>query len=526
MLSNKKPSDSCWLDKSLTDLLRENVQKNPDAPAIEWGDITLSHADLDLKSDRLAAGLARWGIGKGDVVSCQLPNIPEFLILHHAVSKRRAIFNPIHMPYRSSEMAHILGFAESAMLVMGSPVKDFSYLEMGLEIQQRLPSLRQVVSLGEERPQGSIPWEELAEESAKAQEEDPQPQDPFLLLFTSGTTASPKATLHTHNMRMSNSWFCGKDMELQTSDGMLCCSALSHMWAILNYWSSVIYGCRQVLLEKYRPTTFPSRLAEGGATVVIGAPVHAVDLLASSDLNPEALGGLRLFALSGSVCSPDLVGKLRKTLKHCTPMVFWGMTETGGGFYTRLDDRAEVIEMTAGRVSGACVIALRDDQDKTVSPDQKGELVIQTPFGIKSYFKNPEATQESFTSDGWFRTGDLARMDSAGNVQILGRRKEEINRGGAKYLPESVEEVIRRHPAVYMTAIVGMPDERLGERAVCFVVPVQGKAPPTLEELCALLEQDGTAKFKWPERLEIVESLPLTPTGKIQRAVLRAKTLS
>ncbi|MFB3067707.1 MAG: AMP-binding protein [Acidobacteriota bacterium] len=516
-----KRSDSCWLDKTLTDLLRENVEKNPDAPAIEWGDIILSHAELDLKSDRLAAGLARWGIGKGDVVSCQLPNIPEFLILHQAVSKRRAIFNPIHMPYRSSEVEHMLSFADSTMLVVGPPVKDFSYLEMGLEMQQGLPSLRHVVSLGVEAGQGSIPWEELAHESAKAQEEDPQPQDPFLLLFTSGTTASPKATLHTHNMRMSNSWFCGKDMGLRTSDAMLCCSALSHMWAILNYWSSVIYGCRQVLLERYRPSTFPSRLAQGRATVVIGAPVHAIDLLASPDLTPDDLPGLRLFALSGSVCSPDLVGKLRKTLKHCTPVVFWGMTETGGGFYTRLDDPPEVIENTAGRVSGACVIAVRDDQGKTLPPHQEGDLVIQTPFGIKSYFKNPKATQESFTSDGWFRTGDLAKMDSAGNVQILGRRKEEINRGGAKFLPERVEEVILRHPAVYMAALVGMSDERLGERAVCFVVPVQGKAPPILEELCALLEQDGTAKFKWPERLEIVESLPLTPTGKIQRAVLR-----
>jgi len=124
-------SDSPWLDKTLTDLLRENVERNPDGPAIEWGDTTLSFADLDLQSDRLATGLAEQGIGSGDVVSCQLPNIPEFLILHHAVAKRRAIFNPIHMPYRSSEMEHILGFAGSAMLVTGPPVKGFSYAEMG-----------------------------------------------------------------------------------------------------------------------------------------------------------------------------------------------------------------------------------------------------------------------------------------------------------------------------------------------------------------------------------------------------------
>ena len=141
------------------------------------------------------------------------------------------------------------------------------------------------------------------------------------MLFTSGTTPV-QSDLHTHNMRMSNSWFCGKDMELKKNDRMLCCSALSQMWAILNYWSSVIYGCPQVLMTKYRPDAFLSTAATGKATVVIGAPVHAVDLLASSDLNPEEFASLRLFALSGSVCSPDLVRRLRNTLKVARPSFF------------------------------------------------------------------------------------------------------------------------------------------------------------------------------------------------------------
>jgi acyl-CoA synthetase (AMP-forming)/AMP-acid ligase II len=244
-------SDSPWLNKTLTDLLRDNVETNPDAPAIEWGDTTLSFGDLDLQSDRLATGLAEQGIGRGDVVACQLPNVPEFLVLHHAVSKRRAIFNPIHMPYRSSEMEHILGFSESAMLVTGPPVKGFSYVEMGLDIQKRLSSLRHVVSLGKELPPGSLSFAELGRSPVKAQEEDPQPQDPFLMLFTSGTTASPKATVHTHNMRMSNSWFCGKDMELRESDRMLCCSALSHMPSTLCPLRQCLFPGPGSQVEKY-----------------------------------------------------------------------------------------------------------------------------------------------------------------------------------------------------------------------------------------------------------------------------------
>ena len=513
-------TESYWLDKTLPQLLRKNVQKSPQAPALMWNRQVMNWGELELLSDQLAAGLADLGIGRGDVVSCQLANVPEFLILHHAVAKCRAIFNPIHLPYRSSELEHILGFSESSALVVGPSIKDFSYVELGLQMKQRLECLHHVVSVAEGTAAEVIPFESLQFNSAPPLPE-PDPEDPFLMLFTSGTTASPKATVHTYNMRMTNSWFCGGDFALRREDHMLCCSALSHMWAILNYYSSVIYGCPQVLLQRYRPEDFLATAAEGQATVVIGAPVHAIDLLASPNLDGEALSSIRLFALSGTVCPPQLMRQLTETLPNCTPMVFWGMTETGGGFYTRLEDPPEIVENTAGRASGPCVIAVLGEEGQQLAADEEGELVIKSPFGISSYLKNPEATGESYTADGWFRTGDLGRMGADGNIQILGRRKEEINRGGTKFLPQGVEEVILNHPGVHTAAMVGMPDERLGERSVCFVVPVPGKPPPRLEELCALLESDGMAKFKWPERLEIVEGLPLTPTGKVQRGVLK-----
>jgi non-ribosomal peptide synthetase component E (peptide arylation enzyme) len=212
---------------------------------------------------------------------------------------------------------------------------------------------------------------------------------------------------------------------------------------------------------------------------------------------------------------------MREQLPNCKPIVFWGMTEMGGAFYTRPEDPPEIIEHTVGRASGPCLVAVVDEKGQSLSAGQEGELTVKSPFSIVAYFKNPEATEKSITSDGWFRTGDLGKMDEAGNIQILGRKKELINRGGVKFLPQNVEEVLLRHPAVQMAAMVGMPDDRLGERNACFVVPAAGGGPPSLEELCRLLEKEGTSKFMWPERLEIVESLPLTPTGKIQRAVLR-----
>lgn len=170
-----------------------------------------------------------------------------------------------------------------------------------------------------------------------------------------------------------------------------------------------------------------------------------------------------------------------------------------------------------------CRFAILDEQDHALPPGHEGELVMQSPFVFEGYARDPEATGESFTADGWFRTGDLAMMDGAGNVRILGRRKELINRGGVKFHPADVEDVVLRHPAVVAVALVSMPDERLGERNCCFVVPRPGRAAPALAELVALCDEAGVAKFKWPERLEVVDTLPMTPTGKVQRAVLRAR---
>jgi acyl-CoA synthetase (AMP-forming)/AMP-acid ligase II len=298
------PTESYWLNKTLPQLLRDNVQKFPDAPALMWSTQVMNWGELDLLSDRLAAGLADLGIGRGDVVSCQLANLPEFLILHHAVAKCSAIFNPIHLPYRSSELEHILGFSESCALVVGPSVKNFSCLELGLQMKQRLECLDHVVSVGEDSAAEVIPFEALKLDSVPPLS-GPDPEDPFLMLFTSGTTANPKATVHTYNMRMTNSWFCGGDFELHPEDHMLCCSAFSHMWATLTYYSSVIYGCSQVLLTRYRPEDFSATAAEGQATVIIGAPVHAIDLLALPKLDPRTLSSIRLFALSGTVCPPS-----------------------------------------------------------------------------------------------------------------------------------------------------------------------------------------------------------------------------
>jgi non-ribosomal peptide synthetase component E (peptide arylation enzyme) len=499
-------------------MLRRQVDARADAPAVIAGGRTLTFAELDRDSDRVAAGLGALGVDRGDVVSCQLSNIPEFLVLHHAVAKRRAVFNPIHLPYRAAEVETILAFAESRVTVVGAPHRGFSFVEMVQGLRHRLPALRHVVTAGGEERPGVVPFEELGGRAAPPRER-PHPDDPFLLLFTSGTTASPKAALHTHNMRMGNAKFSAEELGFTGADRFLSIARFSHMWGLFAYWMALWAGAPQVLLEAPSPQAFLETAARGRATVAIGAPAHVADLLATPGLAGADLSSLRLFGLSGSVCPPALARTLRETI-GCTPFMLWGMTETAAGIYTRPDDPPEVIEQTVGRASRGCAVAVLDEAGRSASPGAAGELALRSPFAFEGYVNNPGATAESFTPDGWFRTGDLASVDAAGNVRILGRRTEQLNRGGVKFNPADVEDVLVRHPRVQMAALVGMPDARLGERNCCFVVPRPGPAP-TLGDLAAFLADAGVAKFKWPERLEVVEALPLTPTGKVQRPILR-----
>ena len=325
-----KHSSSWNLDRTLTDILREHVRQKPDLPALVWNGKPLTFAQLDEQSDRLAAGLAGCGIGRGDVVSCQLPNTPEYLILHHAVAKRRAILNPIHLLYRTSEVEPMLRFAKTSMIVMSPPVKDFSYVDMALDIQKRVSTLYHIVSVGEEKATGAISFDSLLQNSSAfpLDVDGATADDPFVIIFTSGTTSSPKATVHSHRMRLGNANICATELGIRTTDRLLCLSAFSHMWGMKTYWMGLSQGVCHILIGKYRPDALFSTLIQNQPTFITGAPPHAMDLLDSPQFDPKPIGGIRSFALSGAVCSPQLMKRLRSALPQCTPPDFLGNDRT------------------------------------------------------------------------------------------------------------------------------------------------------------------------------------------------------
>ncbi len=506
-----------WLDLTLVDWLGKWAAERPEATAVSDPDRRLTFSELEAESDRVAGGLSDLGLVPGDVLGAQLPNRAEWLVLLYAAIKVGAVFMPLHMPYREAELASMLGF--SGARAMAAPVRgdDESRLRMIEGIRPKLPSLEHVIAVGAERP-GSVPYTELAA-GGGGTEFDPDPDDPFMLLFTSGTTAGPKAVLYTANMSLSNSAHAARELGLKSDAVCLSLSPLSHSFGVCSHMMAMSCGAATAAFPAFTPEGFLERVESEGVSMIFCTPAHAVSILGCPDLRKRNIESLGKIVLSGSLCPPEVAEQVRDRM-GCTPVLEWGTTETQVGLYTRPEDPPEVHAHTIGRPNPGVEVALLDEEGRGVPVGREGEICVRGPSLFAGYYKNPEATAESFTKEGWYRTGDLAVEGAGGNFRLTGRLNDLINRGGVKFNPADVEEVLNAHSKVSRAAMVGMPDPRLGERNCLFVVAASGKAP-TLEEVVASVERAGIAENKWPERLEIVEELPMTPTRKVRRSVLR-----
>ncbi len=273
-------------------------------------------------------------------------------------------------------------------------------------------------------------------------------------------------------------------------------------------------GATTVLLPAFTPPALAHALGREGGTALFAAPAHVAACLGGGLLGADALSALRLAVLSGSAVAPHVAKGLQERMANGHVTQLWGMTETQAGLYTRPGDPIETVAGSAGRPSPGTEVRVVGPDDAELGTDEEGELHVRGSLLFPGYFDHPEANREAFSSDGWFRTGDLAVVDTEGNVAITGRCKDVINRGGVKYNPRDIEDLLAAHPRVDMAAIVPVPDPVLGERACCCIT-VAGDPVPTLEELCVYLDENGVSKTRWPERLEVVDAMPLTATRKI-----------
>jgi acyl-coenzyme A synthetase/AMP-(fatty) acid ligase len=351
-------------------------------------------------------------------------------------------------------------------------------------------------------------------------EDPPVASDPFLLLFTSGTTSAPKAVpLSYHNM-LSNARLGAPEHKLTAADAILSAAPFTHLFGLYSFHVALSVGACNVLLPAFTPPDLAATIAAGRPTALWTAPAHVAACLGMGLFDQHDLTSLKLAIISGSACPPELAHAFAAKAPGCAVTQLWGMTETQGALYTRPGDPLDVSANSAGRPSPGTEVRVADAEDRPLPPGAEGELQVRGCLLFPGYYGNPAANAAAFTADGWFRSGDLAMQDEAGNVRITGRIKDVINRGGVKYNPLDVEALLDKHPQVAQSAIVPMPDPILGEKACAFVVAKPGAAP-TLAELCNYLIEHGIAKIKLPERLEIIDEMPLTPTRKIIKGRLK-----
>ncbi len=509
-----------WANDTLTLWLDANVLREGDRLAAIYGDRQITYRELRERSENFALGLRDLGVRSGDVVSVQLANSIEFLIAYFGIARLGAVISTVHLPYRVAEIRTLLDHAESVAFIGLSKQKDFCPISEAIALRSELPFLRYVICVGESI-EGAIGFSQVMDQTqSDALVEQPVASDPFLLLFTSGTSAGPKAVPLSYERVLGNARVGVREHRLEATDTILSVAGYTHLLGLYSLHLATGVGATNVLFPAYTPGDLSAAISRTRPTVLVCAPAHLAALIVSGLLEKTDFSSVRLVITAGSALPPDVAKVVSGVLKNGFLTNLWGMTELQAGLYTRPDDSFEIATSTSGRVAPGAEARISGVDGQMSPVGKEGELQVRGSLLFPGYYKNAAATKAAFTNDGWFTTGDLAVMDAAGNVRITGRKTEVINRGGMKYNPLDVENLLGAHPKIAEVAIVPYPDPVLGQRACCFVVP-RGRLLPTLPELCGYLTEHGVSKVKLPERLEFLEEMPVTPTRKVMKGRLK-----
>jgi len=501
-----------WSGDTVASWLADGAEAHPEAPLTIHDGKTVTYAETLNGARRIAAGFLKLGLRKGDVVALQLPNTPEYLLTYFGLVLAGIVPALMHIVYGPAELKPLLAHARAKAIVTGpGPAGDPA--PALLELKSELTALAHVVTVAE-APAGALRWTDIAETPPVEDILDPPvAADPLLLVFTSGTSASPKAVLASNQTALSTIIAAKPLLGLKRDDTIMSVASFTHMFGMMVVHWALACGGALLLLPQFRPDRYAELLDKGKPDVLFTAPAHVAACLQAGLLEDKDLSSVRTAIFSGAVCPPKLAAQFEALIGGKVQQMY-GMTEAMCMAVTRPRDGKRVRHGSVGRVIPGQELRVRSPDGARLSPGEEGELQIRGGAVLGRYLDNAEATHAAFADGRWFRTGDLGEIDEKGNVTISGRLKDVVNRGGIKINPADIEAAIDRHPAVVVSAIVPMPDDVLGERLCCFAELLPETAL-SLEDLCRFLEEDGMPKRRWPEHLEIVEAMPLTPTRKV-----------
>ena len=534
-------AEGSWPSTTVVDDFLATAARAPDRPAVvayRTGvpvPTTLTYGQLAGLVDRFAAALLELGVGRGDVVSMQLPNGWEFPALTLATLRVGAIVNPLVPIFRGRELRFILERTKAKVLVVPSTFRGFDHGALAAELVAELPGLEAAFVVGGEPPAGTRSFEEFF--VAERREDDPTlagrlaalapaPDDLMEIQFTSGTTGEPKGVLHDHRTVWASGRAARGQLGVTADDPVFMASTLAHQTGFLFGLTGPLGIGTKVVYQDLWDADAAIRIIDVERVAwTVSATPFVVDLIAAQRARPGSLRSFRYFVCGGAPIPPHVVTDAAEAL-DAELVAVWGMTENGVVTMTLPGSPPEVVSASDGVPMPWMHLRVVDDDDREVAVGVTGRLQVRGPNQALGYFRRPDLTAASFTADGWFETGDLAWRRNDGGIRISGRSKDLVIRGGENVPVVEIEALLYTHPKVRELAVIGVPDDRLGERACAVVVPADPADPPTLVELVAALDAAGTAKQFWPERLEVVDELPRTPSGKIQKFVLRERFAS
>lgn len=519
-----------WRDRTINNYLDACVAACPDklaltAVQVETGGVRrFSYREMAQMADRIAVGLARLGVGPGDVVACQLPNWWQFTLVYLACSRIGAVMNPLMHIFRERELSFMLRHGEARVMIAPKTFRGFDFEAMLAALQPSLPDLRHLVVVGGSGANGfeallSGPaWEKEADAQDILTRGRPGPDDVTQLIYTSGTTGEPKGVMHSANTLFSNIVPYAERLRLGADDTILMASPMAHQTGFMyGLMMPIVLKAGAVLQDVWEPKKAVALIQAERVTFTMASTPFLTDLARTVAESGQGVPTLRTFLCAGAPIPGPLVEQARSAL-GAKVVSAWGMTENGAVTLTQLDDGDERSVNTDGCPLPGVEIKVVDVDGRTLPPGESGKLLLRACSNFGGYLKRPQLNGTD--ADDWFDTGDLARIDERGYVRITGRSKDVIIRGGENIPVVEIEALLYKHPAVAMAAIVAYPDERLGERACAVVVPKPGQSID-LPEIQRFMKEHKVAIQYVPERLIVQEAMPATPSGKIQKFKLR-----
>lgn len=509
-------------------LLEDKAEEYPDKEAIIFEDRRITYKELNEQAERLAHFLKKRGIGKGDKVAIWLPNLPEWVVAWFAIPKLGAVVVPTDPWLKSGEIEYMFGDSDTKAVITSEKAGKYNFLDILEKVAPKLDELDTIVLLeGKSDEMPTVNYDDALEEGKGWRDDEEylsnketlEPDDVTFILYTSGTTGKPKGVQLTHYQIVKNAHDQGKILHTSDEDKLVIPVPFSHCFGnVMSITLTVVFGGTMLPLLEFHPKKALELVEEEKATMIHGVPTMFIRELELSKEGDYDTSSLRTGIMAGSSCPVETMKSVINDL-GCNVSITYGLTEASPGVtMTRFDDSIEDRVQTVGRVMPDQEIKVVDDSGEEVEPGETGELLVKGYNVMVGYYKEPNQTEETI-ENGWLHTGDLAEMDERGYVKIVGRKKDMVIVGGVNVYPREIEEYLIENPEIQEVAVVGVPDEDLGEVVAAAVVPTEN-ADLTPQDVVDFL-YGRVASSKVPRYVSVGVDLPVSGRGKVQKFKLR-----